>query len=120
MNQLSELQITQQEYEGPLDVLLLLLQKRELDITSVSISMITGDFLEYVETVGEHNPGLLGEFLAVASRLVHLKSSLIFPQETEDEEEADTIPLEEQLRYFEQIKRAASELAAAEGSEMFP
>jgi segregation and condensation protein A len=121
MNQLSELHVIQQEYEGPLDVLLQMLHKRELDITTVSLSLITHDFLEYVETVGEHNPALLGEFLAVASRLVHLKSSLIFPNSVETENEEDeAISLDEQLRYYELIKKAADELAGVEGSEMFP
>lgn len=120
MTQLAELHIVQGEYEGPLDVLLQMLHKRELDITTVSLSMITGDFLEYVESVGEHNPGLLGEFLAVASRLVHLKSSLIFPQDIAEAEEEDGMPLDEQLRYYEKVKQAAAELAAAQNGEMFP
>ncbi len=68
-------------FEGPLDLLLFLIQSHELDISKVSISEITDQYLAYVRLMQELNFDFASEFLVMAATLLHWKSKAILPQE---------------------------------------
>ncbi len=93
-----------ESFEGPLDVLLALIQKHEMDIFSISLAKITEDYLAYIALVQQLDLDLTGDFLAVAATLVLMKSRALFPTETEDEEEQEEDP-QLLLRRLEEYKR---------------
>ena len=103
-------------FEGPLDLLLHLIQKNELDIATVSLSAITDQYLIYLNIMQELNIELAGEFLVIAAELTRLKSRALLPDvETElvsDEEGSlDQVALIERLLRYQQIKQAAQTLS---------
>ncbi len=92
-------------FEGPLDLLLHLIRKNELDIFDIPIATITDQYLEYIGLMEALNITLAGEFLLMASTLIHIKSRMLLPG-SEDEEGEDprteiTRPLLEYLRFKE-------------------
>jgi segregation and condensation protein A len=102
-------------FEGPLDLLLHLIRKNEVDIYDIPIAMITHQYLEYLDLMKEMNIDLAGEFLVMASTLTHIKSRLLLPSHgasPEDEESQDPrTDLVEQLKEHMRFKAAAEELA---------
>src|SRR3954469_22942758 len=70
-----------ESFEGPLDLLLYLIQSHELDISKVSIGRITDQYLAYVRLMQELNFDAASEFLVMAATLLHWKSRAILPQE---------------------------------------
>jgi segregation and condensation protein A len=73
-------------FRGPMDLLLYLVQKHELDLTEVPIALVTGQFLEYLDVLKELDIDSVGEFVEMASTLTEMKSRLVLPTvESEDE-----------------------------------
>ncbi|MCB4755636.1 MAG: segregation/condensation protein A [Elusimicrobia bacterium] len=68
-------------FEGPLDLLLHLIQKNDLDIYDISISDITAEYLKYLDILKELNPNVAGEFLVMASTLMQIKARTLLPAE---------------------------------------
>jgi segregation and condensation protein A len=77
-----------EEFEGPLDLLLHLIKKNEVDIYNIPIAAITRQYLEYMELLKELNLDIAGEFLVMAATLLQIKSRMLLPL-TPDEEEAE-------------------------------
>jgi segregation and condensation protein A len=99
-------------FEGPMDLLVHLIKKHEVDIYDIPIALITEQYLEYLEWMKAMNIDVAGEFLVLASTLTQIKSRMLLPaHEDEDEDEDPRLdiirPLEEYLR----IKSAAEKLA---------
>lgn len=94
------------QFEGPLDLLLQLIEREELTITEVALARVTAQFLEHLKGVEEKRPEELADFLVVGSRLVYLKSRELLPVLAPDE--ADSASLAEQLRLY-QVYAAASQ-----------
>ena len=103
-------------FEGPLDLLLHLIKKNEVDIYDIPISVITEQYLEYIELMKEMNLNLAGEFLVMAATLVHIKSRMLLPvPELEGEEEEGVDPREElieRLLEYQKYKEASEMLAS--------
>lgn len=102
-------------FEGPLDLLLHLIRKNEVDIFDIPISLITDQYLEYLDMMKGLNINVAGDFLVMASTLVHIKSRMLLPEESTREGEDDprdeiTRPLLEYL----QFKEVADELSSRE------
>ena len=76
-------------YEGPLDLLLHLIKKNELDIVDIPIASITEQYLEALELMQGLNLDVSGEYLVMAATLLQLKSRMLLPPEHEDGEEDD-------------------------------
>ncbi|HQF75866.1 MAG TPA: segregation/condensation protein A, partial [Syntrophales bacterium] len=79
-------------FEGPLDLLLYLIRKNELDIYNIPMALVTEQYLEHLEMMKALNLDLAGEYLVLAATLVHIKSRLLLPAEEgagETEEEQD-------------------------------
>ncbi|HEY8601937.1 MAG TPA: ScpA family protein [Thermomicrobiales bacterium] len=103
-------------FEGPLDVLLRLIEREELDITEISLALVADQFVAYIAAQPDSDPALLAEFAAVASRLLLLKTRGLFPRASEVSSANSEIPPDEddlvrQLIEYRQIKGAAGELA---------
>jgi segregation and condensation protein A len=100
-------------FEGPLDLLLYLIKKNEIDVYDIPISLITKQYLDYIEILRSLNLDLAGEFLVLAATLIHIKSRLLLPVEedpsTEDEEDPRA-ELVRQLLEYQAFKEAALQL----------
>ncbi len=109
-------------FEGPLDLLLHLIEERELDITKVSLAAVTDQYLEYMRQVEELQPDKLADFLIVAAKLLLIKSRMLLPQppdEIGEEEEEDVgDELVRRLVEYRKFKNAAAELQAREEQGM--
>lgn len=102
----------QDVFEGPMDLLVHLIKKAEVDIYDIPIAQITAQYLEYLEWMQQMNIDFAGDFVLMASTLTHIKSRMLLPPQAGEEEEEDprleiTRPLLEYLR----IKSAAEQLA---------
>ncbi len=100
-------------FEGPLDLLLHLIQKNELDIFNIPIALITEQYLEYLQLMKVLNLDIAGEYLLMASTLLHIKSKMLLPKSLEGEEEEEEDPRAELVRRlleYQKYKQAAMEL----------
>jgi len=115
-------------FEGPLDLLLYLIKKEEVDIYDIPIERITSQYMEYLSLMQLLNLEVAGEFLVMAATLMYIKSRMLLP---EDQQVTDTEPedgedprweLIRQLVEYKKFKDAALQLAQreAETSRMFP
>src|SRR3990170_6176740 len=97
-------------FEGPLDLLLYLIKKNEIDIYNIPIALITYQYLQYMEIMRSLNLDLAGEYLVLASTLIHIKSRLLLPREENDDFEDEPDPraeLVKQLLEYQSYKEAA-------------
>jgi len=103
-------------FEGPLDLLLHLIKKNELDIYDIPIALITKQYLEYVDLMKSLNLDLAGEYLVLAATLVHIKSKMLLPTQSEEgeEEEDPRRELVEQLLEYQAFKNASQSLQSRE------
>ena len=103
-------QVTLPLFEGPLDLLLHLIERQELDITAISLAQVTNQYLEYLACVSERNPDNLADFLVVAAKLLLIKSRVLLPQPpamaAHDEEDVGD-DLLRQLVEYKRFKEAA-------------
>jgi segregation and condensation protein A len=100
-------------FEGPLDLLLHLIRKNEIDIMDIPIALITDQYLEYLRLMKVLNLDIAGDFLLMASTLLHIKSRLLLPASSEEEEEGGEDPRAELVRRlleYQKYKEAAGEL----------
>jgi len=99
-------------FRGPLDLLLYLVRKHEVEITEIPIAPITDQFLSYLEVLKDLNVDDAGEFLEMASTLVEIKSRMLLPrpEEIEDPLEDPRHDLVERLLEYKKFKDAASML----------
>ena len=106
-------EIETEVYSGPLDLLLDLIQKAELDITKLALAKVTDQFLAYVSVHKEIDPDFSSEFLVIASKLVQIKSEAMLPRppiRMEDEEDLGET-LARQLIIYREIKKASQWLS---------
>ena len=97
-------QVTINDFEGPLDLLLHLIKKQDMDIMEISIEEITKQYLEFIEKQEEMNLNVASEYLIMAAELIEIKSSILLPKkEVENEEEED--PRENLINRLIEYKR---------------
>jgi len=99
-------------FEGPLDLLFHLIQKNELDIFNIPIALVTEQYLEYLQLMKVLNLDFAGEYLLMASTLLHIKSKMLLPKSSEEEEreEDPRAELVRRLLEYQKYKQAAMEL----------
>jgi segregation and condensation protein A len=100
-------------FEGPLDLLLSLIEREELDITRVSLAQVTDQYLAYLDAIEQVRPEVLADFLVVAAKLILIKSQALLPRPPSIVFEADAgagDDLVEQLRLYKQFKAVAGQL----------
>ena len=114
-----------ESFEGPLDLLLHLIRKNELDVRDIPIATITRQYLDYIQLMKELNLEIAGDFLLMASTLLHIKSRMLLPQQDDEEhDEDDGDPRAELIRRlmeYQQYKEAGMLIGARAllGREVF-
>ncbi len=97
-------------YEGPLDLLLQLIERAELDITSLALAMVTDQYLQHIRAMQEARADEISAFLVIAAKLIQIKSEALLPRppvrETGEEDPAEA--LAEQLRKYKRFKEIAN------------
>jgi segregation and condensation protein A len=101
-----------ENFEGPLDLLLHLIKKHELDIYDIPIALITQQYLDYIDTMQELDLDVAGEFLVMAATLIHIKSRMLLPRPDPAQEDPEEDPREALVRRLleHQKFKAAAEL----------
>jgi segregation and condensation protein A len=101
-----------QNFEGPLDLLLHLIKKHEVDIYDIPITLITHQYLEYIDLMQEMNLDVAGEFLVMAATLIHIKSRTLLPRPDPTQDDPEEDPREALIRRLleHQKFKAAAEL----------
>lgn len=107
---LSNYQLRLPAYEGPLDVLLRLIERSQLAIEDVSLVAITDQFFAYVKTLDAASSVVIADFATVGSRLTVLKSRSLLPRPIVDAEEAEQSDLTYHLREYKRVKDLARRL----------
>ncbi len=111
--------VQQPAFAGPLDLLLQMIEVRELDVSLISLMGVTDQYLKTIHALEEIEPGALADFLVVASRLIYIKSYQLLPKPrppVEEEEEASGDLLLRQLIDYRRFKAAAAWLRGREAS----
>jgi segregation and condensation protein A len=100
------LEIYLEDFSGPMDVLLYLIQKKDIDILELDISEITDQYIQYIELMDALKIELAADYLVMAATLAHIKSRMLIPQSEEEEEEQD--PRSELIRRLQEYQRYKS------------
>jgi len=107
------LDIKLQVFEGPLDLLLHLIDKNKINIYDIPIVSITEQYLQYLRSMQELNMDIMSEFLVMAATLIQIKAKMLLPKEEKEEEEEEGDPREElvkRLLEYKMYQYAAEEL----------
>jgi segregation and condensation protein A len=101
-----------ERFEGPLDLLIHLIKRNEVNIYDIPIALITAQYLEYLEVLQELNLDVAGEFLVMAATLIHIKSRMLLPRPDPTQEDPEEDPREALMRRLveHQRYRQAAEL----------
>lgn len=98
-------QINLEQFQGPLDLLLQLIEKNKLQITEISLAKVTDQYLEYINNSENLAAEEVADFLLIASKLIYLKSKHLLPDFSMEED--DAIDLEQQLKIYRQYYEAS-------------
>jgi len=105
-------------FSGPLDLLLRLIEKEELDITQISLAKITDQYIEHIRNSQDIRPEEMADFLVIAARLLLIKSKALFPYLMPEEEE-EIADLERQLRMYREYVEAMKKIEQMIGKKKF-
>ncbi len=107
------LQVFLEAFEGPLDLLLYLIRRQNIDILDIPIAEITKQYVQYIELMQEMQLELAGEYLVMAAMLAEIKSRMLLPRpQTEEEDEEDPrAELVRRLQEYERYKKAAQDIS---------
>jgi segregation and condensation protein A len=113
-SQLEDIRIRLQSFEGPLDLLVHLIKKNQVNVYDIPIALVTEQYLEYLDLMQELNLDVASEFLVMAATLIHIKSRTLLPRPdpTQDDQETDEDPRDALVRRLleHQKFKAAAEL----------
>ena len=107
------LQVFLEAFEGPLDLLLYLIRRQNIDILDIPIAEITKQYVQYIELMKEMQLELAGEYLLMAAMLAEIKSRMLLPRPQVEEEEEDDprAELVRRLQEYERFKKAAEDIS---------
>ncbi len=109
------LKIFLEAFEGPLDLLLYLIRRQNIDILDIPVAEITKQYVQYIELMSDMQLELAGEYLVMAAMLAEIKSRMLLPRPTpEDEDEDEDDPRAElirRLQEYERFKKAAQDIS---------
>jgi segregation and condensation protein A len=107
------LQVFLEAFEGPLDLLLYLIRRQNIDILDIPIAEITKQYVQYIELMHELQLELAGEYLLMAAMLAEIKSRMLLPRPVAEEEEEDDPRAEliRRLQEYERYKKAAEDIS---------
>ncbi len=108
------LKVFLEAFEGPLDLLLYLIKRQNLDVLDIPIAEITRQYVEYIELMEELQLELAGEYLLMAAMLAEIKSRMLLPRPVESDEDEDDprAELVRRLQEYERFKKVAEEISA--------
>ena len=115
--------ITLPTFEGPLDLLLRLIERAELDITTIALAHVADQYLIHVRAMDEPDARALAEFVSLAARLLLIKSRALLPRPAAEirggaaEDDADAEALARQLREYQRYKQLAAVLRGWQDEE---
>jgi segregation and condensation protein A len=106
------LEIILDAFEGPLDLLLYLIKRQNIDILNIPIARITHQYMQYIEVMQELQLELAAEYLVMAAMLAEIKSRMLLPRPSSQEEEGDDprAELVRRLQEYERFKKAAEDI----------
>src|SRR5262245_55824287 len=105
------LEIFLEQFEGPLDLLLYLIRKENIDVLDIPMARLTAQYLEYVELMRTRSLELAAEYLLMAAMLIEIKSRMLLPRPANADAEQDPrAELVRRLIEYERMKRAAQRL----------
>jgi segregation and condensation protein A len=107
-----------EQFQGPLDLLLQLIEGQKLDISQVALAQVTDQYLSYLDKLQNISAEELADFLVIATKLLVIKSKLLLPQ-LADEEEDSAEELEAQLKLYRDYQEASQRLELMIGEENF-
>ncbi|GAG49290.1 unnamed protein product, partial [marine sediment metagenome] len=116
---MAEYRVDLDVYSGPLDLLLYLIRREELDIHDIPIARITEQYIQYVDVLNALDPDLAGEFLVMAAMLMEIKTRILLPTPPPEEGGEDGLQIDpraelvRQLLEYKAFKDASGELAGA-------
>lgn len=110
------LEVILEAFEGPLDLLLYLIKRQNLDILDIKVSEITSQYMEYIELMEEMQFEVAAEYLLMAAMLAEIKSRMLLPRQNMGEEDEDDPRAEliRRLQEYERFKQAANDIDALE------
>ena len=106
-------------FEGPLDLLLYLIKKDDIDIKDIPIAAITEQYMEYIEMMKLLDLDIVGDFLVMAATLMQIKSKMLLPPDPSEQQEEEFDPRDElvrRLQEYQQFKQIAEELKVRESA----
>jgi len=108
------LEVFLEAFEGPLDLLLYLIKRQNIDILDIDVSLITEQYMAYVDLMESHQFELAAEYLVMAAMLAEIKSRMLLPRSNMDEEDEEDprAQLIRRLQEYERYKKAAEDLDA--------
>lgn len=93
------------EFEGPMDLLLHLIKKSDIDICDISVEEITKQYLDYIKEMEKLDLDIASEYLIMAAELIEIKSSILLPKQTIDEDEYEEDPREKLIKRLIEYKQ---------------
>ncbi len=118
-----ELNVHLESFEGPMDLLLSLIDKNKIDIYDIPIALVTDQYMDYLSKMDAEKMDNMSEFIVMASKLLKIKSRMLLPKTNEEEEEGD--PRDElvarliEYKLFKQLASGLSERAVNAGTRYF-
>ena len=103
------LNIKIEKFEGPLELLLKMIEKEKLDIAEISLAKIADEYVEFIKNSPQINPELVADFLVIAAKLLYIKSKTLLPYLFPEEDE-DMGDLENQLRMYKEFLKASEKV----------
>jgi len=110
-----------QDFEGPLDLLLYLIEKNKMSIYDIEISSITDQYMEYLEAASEVELDQMSDFIVMAATLLYIKSRMLLPKPNKVGEEPEEDPREELVRKlleYKKVKYVSEKLSECQGESM--
>ena len=105
------LEVFLEAFEGPLDLLLYLIKRQNLDILDIPIALVTAQYMHYIDLMEELQLELAGEYLVMAAMLAEIKSRMLLPRpQSEEDEEDPRAELIRRLQEYERYKQAAEDM----------
>src|SRR3989339_84496 len=107
-----------EKFEGPLSLLLKMIEQEELDITEINLAGIADQYIEYIKNNNNISPDNMADFLVIAAKLLFIKSKALLPYIYAEEEE-DLEDLEKQLKMYKEFLEAAKKIEKMLGKKKF-
>jgi len=108
------------EFEGPLGLLLELVENSKLEVSAIAVGQITTDYLSYVRSLKQASPEELSEFLQLGARLLYIKSLALLPRESAEQQASELRALSLELNEYRQFQSAARALASRGAQRTWP